>query len=386
MSHSSSSSSSLIHLHRPAHTFPLPADSELHVDARPASPSLATSPSSSFRTMYSAQPSYAVHHPTPPAPPVVNSETALRRVCSAGSASTGSNSLERVESTLSAGHRTASGIAKPKSEWQPDEDSPFCTFPSCSTFFAPTALSLGPRRHHCRLCGFTYCHAHTASRRRLANPDLHLRVETVRVCDTCASGAQALPIGSAPTSPHRRPSTTPSDESLEHDELLITPASESGGSSLFTPRPSADDHAATAADADDAPESRYAPIEDWMDRSGILSLYPLAQHASHSRPATSAKPKPAARPLFEPSMSARRAAKEKEMERLTVRERRMGCDKAFRMQFSGLGPWNADGNTPEPSDDEELVLHKHASALRDRSRPRSRVRTPLEKALDFSTF
>lgn len=63
-----------------------------------------------------------------------------------------------------------------------------------------------------------------------------------------------------------------------------------------------------------------APLQTWMGKDGVLSLYPLAAHASHSR-----DPSPApvvAKPLFQPSLAMRREAKERERLRVCARNKK----------------------------------------------------------------
>jgi len=86
-------------------------------------------------------------------------------------------------------------------------------------------------------------------------------------------------------------------------------------------------HSSTRLNLDVAEPDELAPVEPWMGPSGILSLYPLAVNSSHA--IDRLHPAPAAGPLFAPSIAARRTAMEKEMERTSLRQRRMGADKTF---------------------------------------------------------
>jgi len=191
-----------------------------------------------------------------------------------------------------------------------------------------------------------------------------------RVCDGCFATNQETEEDCG--SERRLSDTTPSlvdSETSAKDDLIVEPQHHNHfamGRSL-----------STSAVTDMAPRpTPLAPVEDWMDRSGILSLYPLAVQASHSRsrshrPAAVASPTTAraAGPLFAPSMSERRLAQEKELERVSSRRRRNVC------------LWIS---TPVGSDvEDEATVSAPVSPRKPQA---SGTRTPVERELDWSTF
>jgi hypothetical protein len=112
-------------------------------------------------------------------------------------------------------------------------------------------------------------------------------------------------------------------------------------------------------------QPRLAPIEEWMDRSGILSLYPLAVMPSHSKRPASRTTQPAVGPLFAPTLSERRNAREKQLQRQSRR----------RMWIST--PVTSDVESNDEGDSSGWSL-RHESG----------TRTPQEREvkLEWSTF
>ncbi|KAK8845517.1 hypothetical protein IAR55_006232 [Kwoniella newhampshirensis] len=246
-----------------------------------------------------------------------------------------SDNIQNCANILATVQVRAIGEAMIKGKWQPDEDSALCTFPLCTANFAqPTYFFLGPRRHHCRLCGQLFCSAHSSQRAALIHTDGSGKrsIGNDRVCDLCLprpdTESDILPRSSAHHS--RRNSS-----GTESEADLVTPYSDDGhslsGSMLLraSSRVTLDRNTPRDATARLGDDAQLAPIEAWMDRSGILSLYPLAVNPSHSRTRRSISPAPSVAPLFAPSIRARRTAKEKELERLTLRQRRMGQESEF---------------------------------------------------------
>ncbi|WRT63756.1 uncharacterized protein IL334_000681 [Kwoniella shivajii] len=254
-----------------------------------------------------------------------------------------------------------------RSKWQPDADSALCTYPLCTANFAqPTYFFLGPRRHHCRMCGQLFCSTHSSTKASLVITDNKIsgkrRIVKERVCDLCCSKSNPEDDfslsssssynynnnnneGSTKSNQQSRRNSSCTDSDQHSD--LITPYDEDSmshsqqqhvishsGISLRSQssKTSTPTNQFGLAPQDD---SELAPIEDWMDRSGVLSLYPLAVNPSHSsRSKRSKSPAaPAAGPLFSPSISMRREAKEKELERLTLRQRRLGMGKTTQIQI-----------------------------------------------------
>ena len=286
-----------------------------------------------------------------------------------------------------------------KDKWQPDCSSALCTFPLCTTNFGPVGthsyFTLRPRRHHCRLCGLVYCSAHTTQKASLYTVEHGKRVtSSQRVCDTC------LPRPcETPTTSRSRRSSAWSENSLSTlpSDTLVTPQDDDEfmTSSIVLSHTASISRSSTRAnfEASVEPVDELAPIESWMDRSGILSLYPLAVKPSHA--AERSPPPPAAGPLFAPSLSARRAAKEKELERTSLRQRRLGADKSFWIP----GTWGYQRKDFDPTyfdEDVEGVVPTSGGLVEDgpiRFRPTmkrvaSPARTPSEERskLDLPTF
>ncbi|WVQ80269.1 hypothetical protein IAT38_002374 [Cryptococcus sp. DSM 104549] len=273
-----------------------------------------------------------------------------------------SDNIQSCANLLAQAQVTAIGEALSKDKWQPDASSALCTFPLCTANFAQTNyFFLGPRRHHCRLCGQLFCGAHSSQRAPLIHSigggagasALGLgsrRVAHERVCDMCLprpdageatpSLAGASSISSVGDVPHlRKNSASESEPFSDYSSNLVTPASDDcafhhsfPSSSSLLPTSSRDRTALPTATllphSSPAEGPALAPIESWMDRSGVLSLYPLAVNPSHSRSKRSVSPAPSAGPLFAPSLKSRRAAAAKEAERQTLRQRRQaGADE-----------------------------------------------------------
>lgn len=209
------------------------------------------------------------------------------------------------------------GSAMAKEHWQADGSSVLCSYPLCTTNFGPvntySYFALRPRRHHCRKCGLIFCSSHTMQRAPLIHLDLAGKriVSQERICDTCLPTAEL----STPSRSRRSSSCSADSRSTFPSERLDTPNDDY----MVMTRSS------SRANLDVAETSDLAPVESWMGPSGILSLYPLAVNPSHATERL--VPALAAGPLFSPSIAARRNAMEKEMERTSLRQRRLGSDK-----------------------------------------------------------
>ncbi|WWC58217.1 uncharacterized protein I303_100753 [Kwoniella dejecticola CBS 10117] len=220
-----------------------------------------------------------------------------------------------------------------RSKWQPDADSALCTYPLCTANFAqPTYFFIGPRRHHCRACGQLFCSSHSSQRGSLITTDVggKRRVVKERVCDLCClkTNPEDIELPKSAQQSRRNSSCTES-ASDDHHSDLVTPYDEEGNTLLSGSALLRAQSRITLNTTDLHKETELAPIEDWMDRSGVLSLYPLAVSSSHakssgSRNRSHSPAAPSAGPLFSPSISMRRQEKEKQLERLTLRQRRMG--------------------------------------------------------------
>ncbi|WWC85895.1 uncharacterized protein L201_000762 [Kwoniella dendrophila CBS 6074] len=257
-----------------------------------------------------------------------------------------SNNKQICAEILATAQTDVMGEAMDKAKWQPDADSALCTYPLCTANFAqPTYFFLGPRRHHCRMCGQLFCSSHSSQKGSLVSTDLNgkRRVVKERVCDMCLVSTKHLSPEEIEL-PHsarqsRRNSTCTESASDDHQSELVTPYDEESnvllsGSALLRAQSRITLNTNNLIEQ----ENELAPIEDWMDKSGVLSLYPLAVNSSHSRSSSLRGKKsssktnltspsgilPSAGPLFSPSISMRREAKEKQLERLTLRQRRLG--------------------------------------------------------------
>lgn len=126
---------------------------------------------------------------------------------------------------------------------------------------------------------------------------------------------------------------------------LLTPESEDplSASALICRRPF------FTQELDENVTPTLAPIRSWMDSNGVLSLYPLAACASHS---SIKSPVPAAAPLFAPSLHARRTAKVKEHQRLSLRQRRFGENNAGELWIPEM--WGYKKQDFMPDEDGEM--------------------------------
>jgi hypothetical protein len=248
--------------------------------------------------------------------------------------------IKQCRSQLKAAAFGVLGEVQPREQWQPDEDSSLCTYPLCSTIFGPPSyFSFGPRRHHCRLCGQIFCGTHSSQRAHLIARDVQgqPRLSKQRVCDLCIGKTEE------DNALVRRISNDSSSSAPSDD--IVTPLSEhplSRTTSLHLSR--------SHEIIDECAERGLAPVQGWMDRDGVLSLYPLAVHPSHSN----AVIPPSAGPLFQPSLSARRTARVKEYERLSLRQRRLGHDNAVWLPAK-WGYRREDFDPELDSDDESMT-------------------------------
>ncbi len=219
--------------------------------------------------------------------------------------------------------------------------------------FSQTALPIGPRRHHCRLCGLVFCGQHSTGRLPLETKSSKGQtiVRSLRVCDGCCASTE----DDARRPSESAPSLASSSTSAFDDELLASPQ-------LY---PTRSIHRSQSQSAMDELQPRLAPIEEWMDRSGILSLYPLAVMPSHSKRPASRTTQPAVGPLFAPTLSERRNAREKQLQRQSRR----------RMWIST--PVTSDVESNDEGDSSGWSL-RHESG----------TRTPQEREvkLEWSTF
>lgn len=268
---------------------------------------------------------------------------------------------------------------KPRAEWQRDEETALCNFPFCSTIFpAPSYFSLGPRRHHCRMCGLIFCSTHSTRRARMITSDAagNPCIELQRVCDSCM-GAEAEPSPISATSSRRN--SNASDSSAPSD-LIVTPDENplSRCSSILN-------GPARVRDLDSTDVQALAPAQPWMGKDAVLSLYPLAVHPSY----THLKAPPSAGPLFAPSLSARRDAQMKEHARQSLRQRRTGETTDFWLP--GKWGFRREDFDPEGLSDEEDTpvtgvvvdgpFRYRAAGVRraGSSRPGTPARTPSEE-------
>ncbi|KAK4683433.1 hypothetical protein P7C73_g6832, partial [Tremellales sp. Uapishka_1] len=222
------------------------------------------------------------------------------------------------------------------------------------------------------------------------------RVAMERVCDGCFSSCHNL--GS------RRPSLVSDEDaslsasSCTDDSYPLTPGSEDppslNSSAIRLPHQTSLYFRSTPSSRSTSTSHRQAtalaPIEPWMDNSGVLSLYPLAVQPSHSRRAKSPHARPAAGPLFGPSLRALRSADEKETQRLTLRQRRMGADADFWVpQTWGYTRAQFDSAFSDDEDERETatggLVVDGPIVLRAHPKPRAEVITEA-RARHLSTF
>ncbi|WVQ76245.1 hypothetical protein IAR50_005910 [Cryptococcus sp. DSM 104548] len=294
-------------------------------------------------------------------------------------------------SLLASAQVSAIGEAMSRDKWQPDASSALCTFPLCTANFAQSSyFFLGPRRHHCRMCGQLFCGNHSSQRALLIHPapnpahGASTSARTLaqsRVCDMCLPKPGAGDSDSEPSLPDLSPrknsatGSEPFSDYSSHSHLLTPDDSSIHLRSAPSPSyPHPPSYVPPQNQGLGVQVEELAPIEDWMDRSGVLSLYPLAVNPSHSRSKRSISPAPAAPPLFAPSLKSRRAAKEKEMQRQTLRQRRSGKDDFWLPRFGpGLG-----GDEDEEGEGEASMVVQDGGVVQDGPfRYRPRVQTPL---------
>jgi hypothetical protein len=218
------------------------------------------------------------------------------------------------------------------------------------------------------MCGLTFCSAHSSRCLPLTGfSDGVRRITRQRVCDTCVTSvlpsAIDLDDNSNSGSEFSRIGTDVSSTSTQ-SEAVLTPEEDlvSLQRTLSAPM--------LSQTIVEEPEI-LAPIESWMDSSGVLSLYPLAARSSGTLPN---KP-PAAARLFRPTIAERRMAREASVQK---REEDMERRKGLTEQF-----W--------------LPLGSQDMASRASSRRNSLVKrtpddqptgylTPEERAADWSSF
>ncbi|WVN91008.1 uncharacterized protein L203_106254 [Cryptococcus depauperatus CBS 7841] len=235
-----------------------------------------------------------------------------------------SDSFQSFVNRLTSAQSQTVGDVMSRDLWQPDASSALCTFPLCTANFAQTSyFFLRHRRHHCRMCGQIFCSAHSSQRAPLTQSKRnHRSIVHARVCDMCVPRPE---LKEPLVLPGRKLSASDSEPlSDSNHSYLPTPVDEWGCSSS-----SSIVYRRASVNTIEEPSSlemhqQLAPIEDWMDKSGVLSLYPLAVNPSHSRSKRPMSPIPAVAPLFAPSLKSRRQAKEKEIQRQTLRQRRLG--------------------------------------------------------------
>ena len=114
-----------------------------------------------------------------------------------------------------------------------------------------------------------------------------------------------------------------------------------------------------------------APIESWMDSSGVLSLYPLAARSSKTLPN---KP-PAAARLFGPTIAERRSAREASLQKREENvERRKGLTEQFWLPL-GVQDMSSRASSRRNSLVKKTPDEQATGYL-----------TPEERAADWSSF
>lgn len=177
------------------------------------------------------------------------------------------------------------------------------------------------------------------------------RLSQQRVCDLC-TGKNADDDVSFSRCTSRRASNA-SEVTTDVSDHILTPGEStlsriSTRSGMFSPAPPAAD-------------SPLAPIEGWMDKDGVLSLYPLA-HPSTARQTVI----PAAGPLFAPSRKVIRDAREREQS-LTLRQRRLGDKEMAPLKFGGQSYGSVSEEEGEEEEDEVRVPLPKSGLLRNKS-------------------
>ncbi|ORY34206.1 hypothetical protein BCR39DRAFT_516752 [Naematelia encephala] len=358
-----SSSSSLIQQHRPASLPPLP------YLGPPCQPATKRS-SSMIRSIMQpvASTSRGQGYLNQPVKPYSSKDYAEADEMSVPM-SPGRRIAESCASLLNCVVEGVIGQAMDKAHWQPDAESALCTFPDCTALFAPPTayFSFGPRRHHCRLCGLIFCSAHSAQKAPLLHSDNNGQRFTgkERVCDLCVPPPYTTRVTSNSSSTASRRASV-SSETTDNLSHLITPDSEDApliaSCSLL--------RVSSARALPEIQEDELAPIQSWMDASGILSLYPLAA-APRGRSI-----QPCAPPLFAPK-------------RESLRQRRTGTDDLWIP-----GTWGYQRRDFDPDFERQdgeikggLVVDGpiifRAPGIRGASPV---VRTPNEERAELSTF
>ncbi|ODN76116.1 hypothetical protein L202_06048 [Cryptococcus amylolentus CBS 6039] len=277
-------------------------------------------------------------------------------------------------SLLASAQVPAIGEAMSKDKWQPDASSALCTFPLCTANFAQSSyFFLGPRRHHCRMCGQLFCGNHSSQRALLIHTAGSARsLAQSRVCDMCVPKPGLDADEAVPELSTRKNSSTDSEpfsDYSSHSNFLRTPDDDASILMRSVHSPTHSVEVGVSVEV----EEELAPIADWMDRSGVLSLYPLAVNPSHSRSKRSSSPIPSAPPLFAPSLKSRRAAKEKEIQRQTLRQRRSGKDDFWLPKWA---PQSAEAD--EDEEEATMTVQTIGGVVEDGPfRYRPRVQTPL---------
>lgn len=223
------------------------------------------------------------------------------------------------------------------------------------------------------MCGNVHCGSHASHFANLASTDTAGRKITYeRVCDSCLEAVspsvfrqptQAIWSDNFPLSSDASLSRSVSFESDQVvtpnvDMSSINPLSRTSTIATAS-RPQLNIDVAEET----VEEDKLAPIEPWMGPSGVLSLYPLAANQSRT---VQSKP-PAAGPLFSPSRSERRNAREKQLERLNIRQRRGKTDD-FWLSFGATKGTEEKIRSPTGQSHSEGWM------------------TPEERAADWSTF
>ncbi|KAL1407064.1 hypothetical protein Q8F55_006477 [Vanrija albida] len=253
MSHTSrASGSSLLHLYRPLQLDDVPSrGSSVHEDdvVSASSESISCSPSSSiFHSAITFGPSRAgpsmkldMSSALPVKPPMVRRDTSESSTSESSTSS--SDALEGCLDLLRSIKGTTPS-AKPKDDWQPDQDTVLCSQRQCSAMFGQGRLALGPRRHHCRYCGLIFCGSHSTRRWPLQTLDSNSRpvVLPLRVCDGCYSAFTEDPASSScgPTASASSASLATEDFGFSEDEAgsdyeddLDTPLAQQTGETIF---------------------------------------------------------------------------------------------------------------------------------------------------------
>lgn len=279
---------------------------------------------------------------------------------------------------LSLATEGSAGMVKARSEWQRDEDSAFCALPDCTAFFpSTTRFHLLPSgRHHCRMCGDIFCSTHSSRFLPLTSCESSTGERSIkreRVCDTCV--ALVMPAAALDTSAIEEASGSGESEfsragtelssTSTRSDALMTPEEEHL-SLLRTQSTPMLNQSTPVAEPDN-----LAPIESWMDSSGILSLYPLAARASGTLPN---KP-PSAAPLFHPTIAERRLARER-----SVQKREQSIERRNNQIEQFWLPLGAQ-DTSRPTSRRGSMVRR--TPIEEQP---TGYKTPEERAADWSSF